>query len=220
MLNSSRHILIERLRIRASHPHTYSRESPNLISGIALACVIGGIILGMTGCGFKPDPCVPPDPDCTVEPPKEYPPRDTPKRAVEFLRVAWERRDSTKADTVYTDDYQGSSIDQTDPSPSALSFAKSDEVRAIGGLQLDSKITAVRMDFKDSTAWRTESFPSDPPDWVVVTVSKPEIGVQRSDANDLKVTGSQEFQFKTKPVTVAGQTLWQIIHWEEVHNAP
>jgi hypothetical protein len=122
---------------------------------------------------------------------------------------------------VYTDDYQGTSIDQADPSPSPLSFAKSDEVRAIGGLQLDPLITTVRMQFKDSTTWATEAFPGDPPDWVVVTVpNKPTILISRSDANDLMVTGSREFQFKTRPVTSGGKILWQIIRWQESHEAP
>src|SRR5712671_5405190 len=221
MLIRGRNNPIERCSISAPHARSTPTITSKCIHFSALAAAAVCLSAGILGCGLTTKPCKGADCGGGGTPPPKYPPRTTPRRAVEYLRAAWENRDSTRADTVYTADYQGTSTDQSDPIPSTLSFAKSDEVRAIGGLQLDPVITTVSLDFHDSTTWITESFPGDPPDWVVVTVpNKPTILVTKSNAADLKVTGTDRFEFKTQPVTAGGQTLWQIVRWTEVHNTP
>jgi hypothetical protein len=216
----SRYIMIERLRIRASHPILTFARLPILLCRIGLvlaACCLAG---GLGGCGLDDVVICKPPQDCDGPPAAQYPPRTTPRQAVEYLRLAWEERDSSRADTVYTDDYQGTSVDQMDPTPSTLNFAKSDEVRAVGGLQLDRKITNVSMTFQDSTQWEVVSYPGEPSDWVAVIVrNNPYIYITNSEGNDLKVEGSERFEFRTKPVTTGGKTLWQIVRWTELHTS-
>jgi hypothetical protein len=165
------------------------------------------------GCGDKVIVDRFPAPD-----PSPYHIPSAPESTVLNYRIAWERRDSTMIDSVLTDDYVGTSVDQTDPSPATLTFTRSDETRALGGIQLDPLITSVRIDFNDSSSWSRTSDPSDPSDWVTISVFHPSILVTRSDANDLKSTNSQ-LEFKLKPTGSAPNTAWKIIRWSEVHSS-
>jgi hypothetical protein len=220
MLNNSRHILIERPRIRAFHSMLSFVRLPNLLCRMGLVLAAGCLSAGLGGCGLNdPDVCKPPQ-DCDGGTTLEYPPRTTPRQAVEYLRQAWEKRDSTRADTVYTEDYEGTSVDQMDPTPSTLKFGKSDEIRAIGGLQRDQEITKVSMTFADSSQWDVVSYPGEDPDWVAVIVrNNPYIYISKSTGSDLKVEGSERFEFRTKPIVSGGKTLWRIVQWTELHTS-
>jgi len=188
------------------------------VLGVALICIAAGLI----GCGLTgPDPCRPPDPDCTQPPPPEYI-RFTPRQAVEYLRHSWADRDSTRADSIYAVDYEGNSVDLADPASGTFTFFKSDEVRAINGLKNDANVVRLDMDFPaDTLGWEMFSDAADPPEWVGVQVRGPLIYVYYVDSrNDLIVSGSKTLEFKTRPVQVGSQTLWEVVRSTEVHDDP
>jgi hypothetical protein len=178
--------------------------------------------LGQFGCGiFGPnDPCKDPA-DCggpPPPPPAVYPPRDSPVNAVEYLRVSWQERDSTRADSVLAADYQGTST-EVGSSPSTLSFVKSDEIRALHNFKDDNSVTKVTMDFGPTGSWIPEIRP-DHPDWVVVPIRQFTILINRNSGSDDAVSSSNSttIEFKTRPVTSGSQTLWEVVRWTEVHT--
>lgn len=135
------------------------------------------------------------------------------------MRMAWENRDSTAADSVLADDYQGSSTD-IGTTTTTISFVKSDEIRALHGLKDDPKNTRLTMSFGSENSWVLDQYPGDPPDWVVVVVNDPAILLSQTDG-DLSVSPNlTSFEFKTKPVVEGSETLWQVVRWKEVHNNP
>src|SRR5580765_1537085 len=99
-----------------------------LIRLICACCALGGFLLG---CG-KDDGPVKPQVPIT---PRIYHIPSAPESTVLNYAIAWVRRDSTVIDSMLTDDYQGASVDLTDPSPATLMFFKSDEIRAVSGLR-------------------------------------------------------------------------------------
>ncbi len=175
-------------------------------------------ILGfLAGC--SPDPCPPTDPKCQGPIPDPYPLRNTPFNAVEYLRLSWEKRDSTRADSVLADDYQGTSTDNG-TTVTTISFVKSDETRALHGLKDDTNITSLSMSFGPQQSWRLDQYPNDPPDWVVVIIDNPYIQLRSVSGNDFDVSPDKtSFEFKTMPVVEGSRTLWQVVRWEEIHNS-
>jgi hypothetical protein len=181
---------------------------------MAILAVAPGGCSNVTG----PVPCV--GDECPDPPPPPPPVRDTPANAVEYLRLAYENRDSTAADTVLADDYQGNSTDHG-TTTTTLSFVKSDEIRALHGLKDDLEITKIGMNWGTPTSWILDQYAGDPPDWVVVKISAPNILVQKTTGSDLAVSSTNltTFEFKTKPVVSGSQTLWEVVRWTEIHNA-
>ena len=168
----------------------------------------------MAGCSGD-DPAKPKPP--IIEPP---PGRTTPQRGVEYYRLAWETRDSTRIDSVLAVDYQGTST-EIGANPQMLSFVKSDEVRAVHAMKSDATITSVIVDLGPLNSWIRTSFAGDPPDWAVVIIPNPAISLRYADGSELAVSPSnEEVEFKLKPTAAGLDTTWQIIRWKEVHQSP
>src|SRR5262245_44853871 len=115
-----------RIQISPATP-TRTKSLLRLVLAVATLLVIG-ILAGCTK-----DPCPPTDPKCQGPIPDPYPVRNSPVAAVEYLRLSWEKRDSTRADSVLASDYQGTSTDTQTGGTTTLSFVKSDEIRALHG---------------------------------------------------------------------------------------
>jgi hypothetical protein len=192
-------------------PAIFPRKS---LASIGIALLLAVVVLA--GCGiFNPDDCE----DCdggggggTV-----YPPRNSPENAILYLKAAWENKDSVRVDSVYAEDYLGTSVWQSDPGGSvSLSFAKTDEVRAVGGLYLDQQISNVTLDFKPPSGWQKYQYSSDPPSYIAINIPYPKISVTRGETT-YEVTETTSFEFTLKPVASApDDTLWEIIRWNEV----
>jgi hypothetical protein len=173
----------------------------------------------VNGCG--PDVCPPTDPKCNPPVITTYPIRNSPINAVEYLRLAWQDRDSTHADSVLAGDYHGTSTDEGTTGTTTLSFLKSDEMNALHRLKDELTITSLTMDFRQPGSWSLEQYPGDPPDWVVVKVENPNIQMNTTNNNTIYTVSPNKttFEFKTTPVTSGSQTLWQVVRWEEIHDS-
>jgi hypothetical protein len=189
-------------------PNSGSARKPvNQFNFLALTA-IGGLLLAFgAGCIFDP-PTKPPG--IKVAPP--YPVRTSAKNAILYLKAAWEKRDSTMADTVYAPYYVGKSYDQGVPLPD---FAKSDEVRALGGVQISQAVTGVTMDFHDPSTWVRQTYSQDSTIWVAYSIPSPRIVVD-TNSSSLVADASTFFEFKVSPYVFApGDTLWYIVRWTE-----
>ena len=161
------------------------------------------------GGGFKPPPSGP-----------FYPPRTTPQNTVEYYRVAWENRDSTRVDSVLAVDYEGTSTD-IGSTTETLSFVKFDEIRAVHRMKDDPNLVRVEVLLGPSSSWTRTSYASDPPEWVVVLVPGADIRVLLANGDILAVSSSRgNNEFKLKPVASGPDTTWEIVRWEEIHQSP
>lgn len=132
--------------------------------------------------------------------------------AILYLKAAWVNRDSLAADTVYADNYVGTSSESGVQLPP---FAKTDEIQALAGVEKDPTVTGVIVDFKDPINWTYTAYSSDPPSWVAYSIFQPRISVFTT-TDEQRADASTFFEFKMQPQVVApGDTLWQIIRWTE-----
>ncbi|HKQ20272.1 MAG TPA: hypothetical protein VJW75_11055 [Candidatus Eisenbacteria bacterium] len=174
------------------------------------------------GCIFSPDRSKDPPKD---KQPVVYLPRDTAARAVEYLSLAWENRDSVRIDSVYADDYEGTSVDLVDQAQPSFIFHKSDEVHSVGALAQATEITYVDMDLKVGT-WNEFHYSTDPPDWWTVQVPYFKIEVRDVLGNGFSATSPKTgeswiFEFTLRPTYPSwanGAPVWEIVKWVESRN--
>ena len=180
---------------------------------LLLALMLAAI--GTTGCGE--DRIVGPP---NNNPQSKYPILLNPYSVLDALRLAYQERDTNEIAILFDDNYQGTSIDQTDPSPTLLTFFKSDEIRHVRALALSASITSVWV-LNASNMVRMRDA-GDPPGWA--TIQNP---IQTIEINDspipYRVDAAQEaIDFKFIPHTPDRRsptdTTWKIIRWSEVRN--
>ena len=170
--------------------------------------------LFLQGCDKKiVDPPLP-------QPGIAYPSRSTPKNAILYLTTAFAKRDSVRTDSIYADDYLGSSTDMTDPGSVTLTFTKGDEVRIVGRLALNQQITFVEMDFKSPDSWNETHYLNDPAEWVTVQIPHFKITVLAGSGNGIVANSDASgetwiFEFTVKPTTGPSGTTYQIVRWVE-----
>jgi hypothetical protein len=186
-----------------------NRSPFNHLGVLGLALLVA--ILAVGGCGLTPDKVFDPQP-----PPHVYPARTAPESALIYLSIAWQQRDSLAADSVYADGYVGTSQDQTDPTPTTISFAKTDEVKVFAGLAKDRTVISTGMDLHPTGWLRTSNPVGYGPECVTISIPEINIYVSFQDKDTQEATSRSLFFFTVKPVASApGDTLWQIVHWEE-----
>jgi hypothetical protein len=219
-MNSSVDAGTERSTILASHPEPSRGPRANLFHYIGLGALCVASLLG-SGCIFSPDRGNggPPPKPIVV-----YPKRITPKSAVLFLTIAWSARDSAQIDSVYADDYEGTSNDLNDPTAQNLRFVKSDEVRAVGAMALSSNIVTTSMYFGPTETWIEDHYVSDPPEWRYVQIPSFEIYVNAGADGEFRAkhpgaisqTWLLEFTLRpTYPNGPSGEPVWEIVKWVE-----
>lgn len=152
-----------------------------------------------------------------------YPDRSTPEHALLYMAAAFERRDSVRTDSVYADDYEGTSVDMTEPFPATFTFHKSDEVGIVGEMALSNSIIYIRVDFGPQNTWSRVQYASDPPEWVtlqiphfIIDVNDAVLGEFRTSAPSPGV--SQIFEFSLRPTFPngpSGTPVWEIVRWVE-----
>jgi hypothetical protein len=177
---------------------------------LAAALLLAVVLASGAGCIFDP-PTKPPG-GKVVKEPTPYPRPYTPENAILYLKAAWENRDSTRADSIYADNYRGTSSESGVQLPP---FTKTDEVRAVGGVQIDPDVNGVSLNFGSPSTWRRQVYSNDPPNWVAYSIQSPDIRVYTT-TDELVANKSTSFEFKLQSYAVApGDTLWQIIGWTE-----
>jgi hypothetical protein len=183
-----------------------------LVFAIALAAP-----LAIDGCGKD-------GPGKIVEPQRDlYPDRSTPTNTLIRLASAFARRDSVVTASVYADDYDGSSIDMTDPNADTLSFNRGDEVRAVGAMALSGGIYFTRMELYSQATWSQFHNVTDPPNWITIQI--PHFTIEIRDASGADFTATSEspgdtwiFEFTLKPTPDTSSptdTTWTIARWVE-----
>jgi hypothetical protein len=171
-----------------------------------------GLLLALCvlGCGH----------DKILRPPEPvpiYPDPDSPQNAVLIYKTAWERRDSVAVMAILDPSYQGTSVDQTDPSSGTLLFSRHDEVRVVEGMLVDPEIINVVVDLRAQATWIRSAYESDPPGWATIAIPNPRVEV--TTTVNTYVTGMILMEFKLKPTPISGSTTdttWAIVRWTEV----
>ncbi len=149
-----------------------------------------------------------------------YPEPINPYSVLDALAIAYENKDTLEIKALYHDQYDGSSVDQTDPSPTTLVFSKANEVAHVSALAHSSTIRSIhltgapnRIRFHDA---------GDPAGWA--TIQNPFSGIEISDvsATHTVVMTHNTMQFKFIPTAPSPSsptdTTWKIIHWTEVRT--
>lgn len=172
----------------------------------------------LLGCG-KDAPTKPPS-----QTPFVYPTRSTPENALLYMAAAFERRDSVRTDSVYADEYEGSSVDMTDPIPLVFHFPESDEVRIVSKMSQSSSISFIRVDFGSTNTWLRSHTVADPPEWVTLQIPSFIIEVHDAIEGEFRTSApspgvTQVFEFTLKPTTPDStsptDTTWVIVRWVE-----
>jgi len=140
------------------------------------------------------------------------------------MSMAVGNRDSVVTASVYADEYQGSSIDMTDPNAVTLQFTKGDEVRVVGAMAMSSSITFVKMDLYVQASWLQTHDAGDPPGWATIQIPSYRIQINDLIEGDYLVQApssgiSQIFEYTLKPTTPDSSsptdTTWTIVRWTE-----
>lgn len=220
-MNSSVAAGTERSIILATHPGHDTPSHANPLQPIRLALFLCLVAVLGSGCIFSPKK----DPNRRdPPPPRVYPQRNTPKNAVLYLAYAWSDRDSVRIDSVYAADYEGNSLDLTDPIPGNEKFFKSDEVHIVGAMAKNRNIVKTEMDFGLQGGWFESSYVSDPPDWRYVQIPSFRIYVNAGADGEFlaKYPGTKaetwilEFTMRpTYPAWAGGEVVWEIVRWVE-----
>jgi hypothetical protein len=178
-----------------------------------LAALLAALI---AGCGDDDDPLRP-----IPTPPFRYPAPTSPDSALLIYKYAWERKDSTKIDSILATDYMGTSTDQSDPGGPTLTFFKYDEVRVVHHLQQDSNVGQISVNFGPPISWSRFSYESDPPGWRSIRIPQSQIVVELQSGEALVADDSAVMEFKMKPAAISGtDTTWAIVRWQEVRTGP
>jgi len=177
---------------------------------VVFAAVVAAWV--MAGCGS--DHVMRPNPN----PGSNYPALLNPYSVLDALQLAYQARDTNEIKVIYHDQYDGSSIDQTDPVPALVNFLKAGEVAHVSALRRSSAVQNIfltsapnRVRFDDA---------ADPVGWA--TIMNPFVGIQVNDTTVVNVDLAHitmEFKFIPTPVPSSSKdTTWKIIRWTEIRN--
>ncbi|HZI89043.1 MAG TPA: hypothetical protein VFD83_01165 [Candidatus Polarisedimenticolia bacterium] len=170
------------------------------------------VLFAMSGCGD--DKITPP-----IIQPRIYPILSNPYNVMDALKTAYERRDTVEIKVLYDDAYQGTSIDQTDPSPTLLTFTKADEVAHVAKL---ANTSIVHLALLPSFSVIRFDDAGDPAGWT--TLNNPFLSLDISDTTAARAVDFQAetSQFKFVPhapdASSTTDTTWKIVRWTEVKN--
>lgn len=126
-------------------------------------------------------------------------------------------------DSVYANDYEGTSQDLIDPSPVNLTFTKSDEIKVVRGMAMAS-LTYVNFDLYSQATWPHVYYASDPPDWITIQIPyfKIEVRGASGDGYTARSPSAGEtwlFEFTLRPTTPSPtsptDTTWSVVRWAE-----
>lgn len=184
---------------------------------IALILALAALLL-LVGCGKKNPVKVEP------EKPYVYPDQSTPEKTLLRMAAAFARRDSVMTDSVYADNYEGTSTDMV-PIPTTYTFTKLDEISVVAALARSSAITFVNVDFKPPATWFKTHYVSDPPELITIQIPSFQVDVYGGfDGFTARSPAAGEtwiFEFTlrgTPDVSSPTDTTWTIVKWVEVRD--
>ena len=143
--------------------------------------------------------------------------------ALQNLVAAYQNRDSVQTDSVYANDYDGTS---TDPSlPTQIpAFSKTDEVRHVGRLKLDPNIVSVFLDLGAPNTWQVlDGYASDPVGWKIIPINNQTVRIEDISRATTWQSQNQVIEYTFKPTFVPGapaeeDTTWTVVRWTEIAN--
>ena len=152
-------------------------------------------------------------------PPDPYPRLINPFSVLDALRIAYEARDTTEIKLLYDPAYQGSSRDQTDPSPVTVFFTRADEVAHVAALAKATTISDISL----TPAQRLFRFHSagDPPGWATILNPFATLDVYEATVVHHVSLASEGIFFTfgpSAPDPSVPDTTWKIVRWVEVRN--
>ena len=152
-------------------------------------------------------------------PPPDYALPITPGLVLGNLALAYSHKDSTEYKSLFDDNYQGTSLDQQDPSAQLLTYTKADEAMHIAGLARSTTVTEVRLELLAAMIRITDA--GDPPGWALI--QDPIVTLSISDSpTSYEVTPTDEtteFHFRpTLDSSSPTDTTWTIVKWVEVRR--
>lgn len=176
-----------------------------ILCAICLSAALGG-------CIFSPNK------GSEKVPPITYEPNRFPEAVLRNLAKAYKQKDSTTYVSLYDTDYQGSSIDQLDPTPQLLSVTWADEATHIGALSrssvsdIEAELVPILRRFNDG---------GDPPGWATIQdpfgrmiITDPAVSTEYIVRLDQIL---HIYKFIPYPGT-GTDTTWKIIRWTEVRQ--
>ena len=171
-----------------------------------------------SGCIFSPHKDTGGEPPPT---PPVYPILSDPFNVMYAYKTAYEHRDSTKMEEIYDDNYQGESIDQSNPgSIEHLFFDKATEVSSVGAMAKAFTISNVTLQLPPALLRETDL--SDPPGWAMINLGVSTVHLEVSDGGTTRFIESnkESFIFKFIPATPDStsptDTTWKIVRWSEI----
>jgi len=153
-----------------------------------------------------------------------FPDRSTPNNTILRMEIAFSARDSVVTASVYSDNYEGSSDDFTDPTAVHLTFTKADEVRVVAELARSTSIVQSNVDLGISSGWFHTHYVTDPAGWVSIQVPAFSIYVNDAARGEYATSSpspgvTQIFEFTLEPTTPdpssPTDTTWTIVRWVE-----
>jgi len=180
---------------------------------IGIAVVMAAFLTAGCGSDRVTRPSIPPGSD-------PYPRLINPYSVLDALQLAYQARDTNEIKVLYHDQYDGSSIDQTDPVPALVNFSKAEEVAHVSALRRSGSVSSVSMTQIPNRIRFYDA--ADPPGWA--TIRDPFSSIEISDATATQVVDfahiSTEFKFipTTPAPSSSTDTTWKIIRWTEVRN--
>jgi hypothetical protein len=183
----------------------------NLRFAAIVALVLAGLL---AGCGREKLTNPTPKPR-----PNPYPELINPYSVLDALRIAYQARDTTEIKLLYDAAYQGSSRDQTDPSPVTVFFTRADEVAHVAALAKATTVSDISL-MPAQGLFRFHSA-GDPPGWT--TILNPFATLDIYEATVIRhVSLASEGTFFTfvpsAPDPSVPDTTWKIVRWVEVRN--
>lgn len=152
--------------------------------------------------------------------PPRYLVLSSPANVLLALAKAYTSRDSAEYKLLFHDSYQGTSLDQRDPSPYPLTFTKADEAQHIAALARDPSLMGVDLQLVASLVRFTDA--GDPTGWATIQNPIARLSIL-GFPDSYTITPAEEtieFRFipKTPDSASPTDTTWKIIRWTEIAN--
>ena len=170
-------------------------------------------MLALGGCIFSPAKG-----KGKIDPPI-YEANRFPESVLRNLVKAYTNKDSTEYKSLFDESYEGTSIDQLDPTPQLLNLRKADEAQHISGLAR-STVSSITIQLRANFGQFHDA--GDPVGWA--TIQDPFITFRIYDLQDVwvivpPVEGTNRATFKFIPsATSPSDTTWKIVRFIETRS--
>jgi len=183
------------------------------------------LLLGLGLLGVMTQGCIfsPHQGGKVIKPPPIYAKNTSPEAVLDNLRKSYTNKDSLEYKLLYDDTYQGSFIDQRDPTPVLATYFKTDEAAHIAFLARGAQT----VDLVLSASLVRVTNLGDPPGWITIQDPFQVLHIQGTTADgsagDFSISPGVEdsIEMKFVPIPPSGSepdTTWQIIRVVEIRR--